>query len=318
MARYVYTDELSDVLASFNLAALSTDSAIVNEYLDEDIAIGESTVDALCGREFTPLAQHVHVVSGRGSTVLRLPNTPVFDVQSVQVGVDGVGIGYAINGSDVRVNRRSGSISVRDNMSVTGATPLAAMSYFPRGDNNIVVSYRTSYAQVGDNIGTTALAAAAIHDVAAVTTDASYAYIALARPMSGWKKDGSRTLDSIAPTKMLKAPAGGTAVDDSSHWTMLTPSRLRCAIANYSATAQYTLCYVPHAIGQAALLLAACETMRKRSIRDAAGSGGGSTLRVAGPFQESYGQGYQYKGQIDAFTERAMSLIKPYICAVVA
>lgn len=318
MSRYAALDELTDLLTSVNLLALGADAAAQAPYLTEDLEAGESAVETLCGRVFVPGAQQVRTVSGRNQSQIRLPEAPVLDVQTVSVGVDGGGTGFSINPTDLRLDRTTGRISIRSTVTISGVAPLACMAYFPKGDNNIVVAFRTGYAAIGSNVGPAALATAAYPDVAVVSTDASYAYFDLPKATALWKSSADAVVSTRAPLVMWKTASGSTtATDDSARWTLISPRRLRCAIANYTASAQYVFGYVPHAIGRAALLLAACETLRNKSMRDAAGSAGGVTSRAAGPFREDYG-GFQYKGQIDAFTAQAASLVKPYVRAVVA
>lgn len=318
MSRYAALDELTDLLTSVNLLALGADAAAQAPYLTEDLEAGESAVEAFCGRTFVPCAQAVHVVGGRNQSQIRLPGSPVFDVLAVQVGVDGGGTGFTINPSDLRLDRKAGRISLRSTLTISGVAPLMTMAYFPQGDNNVVVTYRTGWAAIGSNVGASALATAAFPDVATVSTDASYAYFDLPAATALWKKDGAATVAQRAPLVMWKTASGSsTATDDSTNWTLITPRRLRCLIASYTASAQYVFAYVPHAVGQAALQFAACETLRKKSIRDAAGSAGGVLSRTAGPFKEDYGD-FQYAKQIAAFTERAQALLRPYVHAVVA
>lgn len=317
MSRYAALDELTDLLTSVNLLALGADAAAQAPYLTEDLEAGESAVEVLCGRAFVPCTQRVHVAHGRNQSEIRLPEVPVFDVQAVQVGVDGGGTGFTIQPTDLRLDRRSGRISIRSTVTISGVAPLACMAYFPRGDNNLVVTYRTGYAAIGSNVGASALATAAFPDVATVSTDASYAYFDLPHATALWKKSADATVATRAPLQMQKTLAGATtATDDSANWTLISPRRLRCPIASYTATAQYVFCYVPHAIGQAALQLAVCETLRKKSIRDAAGSAGGIISRSAGPFKEDYGE-FQYAAQIKTFTAQAQTLLRPYVRAVV-
>lgn len=312
MGRYLYVDELTDALANVTLAGMG-DSTPQARILEAEIGRAEQMVDAYCGQTFTPLAQWTEIETGEMGATYRLRRAPVYDVLSLTVGADSASTGYTVTGSSLRLARADGRVALKSTYALSGVVGAAAAVPWGTSALGLSVTYRTSYAAVGDNIGTAAVLLTGLPRVAHASTDATYGYLDLPEPYALWK-----TATAVrAPMQVWK-----DGVDDSATWTMIadgsgSPRRLRCALASYASGSTYVVHYVPQAIGLATREQATAAVLQHRSYRDVAGSAGGIVSRSVGPFSESYGGAgsYQFAGQVDALTKAAQALCAPYVRA---
>ena len=310
--RYSHVEDLLNRIYGVDMSALTgTDygenTAKRDELLGLDLSCAEDDIDSYCASNFQPLRTWVDVLSGDGSSQIMLKHAPVFDVLQCTLRYEPVSSSTLIPPSMLRIDKETGYISVKPNLSLAGVmTGGVLTNLFPDGMMNVVIQYRTAFAQTGDNIGMTALAAEECPAVATVTTDATLAHFNLCEPF-GPDKTGSL----LTTRPMHKMLADG--VDDSVNWTMASEYELTCAIAHYSAAKKYQFCYVPSPICNAVVDTAAANVLlhlgTKRGVAGAIGVD-------AGPFRSRFDVGGQYSGQIKEMREGAKAVLQRYRRAV--
>lgn len=315
MSRYAHLDDLKDVLKGISLdawsvGALGNDTTERDRLLEGFLEQADTWVDGATQRVFTPLMQRMDILSGTGGTALSLPGSPVVDVQSVQIITGPYSPAIAVPPQSLRLDRAIGRLTILPGLQVMA--PMVGSAFpswtFPKGISNVLVQYRTGYAIVGGNVSSTALLADPWPQIAAVTTDASYAYFTLPSDF-GLYKSGV-TIASRGAGAMLRDGS-----DDSVNWSMVSPRQLRCPIASYSSAANYVFVHLPAAISQAVVAKATADVLRDKGAKDGAG-GGGATRIQAGPFSQDFGE-MAYAGQIKALDADAARLVSPYRRALV-
>jgi hypothetical protein len=314
MSRYGKTSDLVAKLFGVNLGVFSgttfgENTANRDAFLDSCLLEADSLVDEFCQENYTPLQNRFEAVSGDGSTSLVLKHTPITDVQRVTVTYDPLGLTNRIDAPIQRLDPDSGLLVIKPTFAVQGAIPVfggaAAYNYaFAPGRLNVWAQYRSGFSQVGNNVGMDVIPTLWCPRVANVWTDASYAYFDCAQPYGPYS--AGEKLNTITNHKMLK---GG--VDDSSHWTMVSSSQLKCAIADYSAGSIYLLCYVPLEICSSATEWATARALVSLGTKSHKGSSGGGKSWKAGPFGEDFGD-YQYAGHVKEMQQSAQDKLRRF------
>lgn len=327
--RYAAPDELADALVSVGLSALGDANAITAAHTVQ-LSDAEQWVDDVCDRTFTPLAQWQLPLHGRGTATLRVPKVPIFDLQQISIAA-GASLGGALLGpSQLLLDRDRGVIALKPTLTVQATYPMPATgnaysTVFARGLNNITITYRTGYAALGNNLGQSVLNTAQFPRLLQITVSGSTVYADTPEPYALWTANstgrGGLTLDKSFPLQMLKISGGSLdttqATDHSAKWTMVSATRLSCALADYDAAATYLFVYVPRAIGRATVRRALAQTLRDKSIRDFAGSAGGASEEAVGPFRVRYGGDFQYDKQAAAADTSARELLRRYASAAI-
>jgi hypothetical protein len=320
MGRYATVTDVRDRLRGVNLnvwllSQLGGSTAELERLLEQRLSDGEAQVDEHCQRQFVPLVRHTETISGKGSVQLRLRNAPIYDILQIQIRADGFSSVATLTAADLRLDRAAGIVSIKPSLPNAGALPLLGpnMAYrnqFGHGRQNVVAQYRSAYAVVGDNISLTQLADEGWDRVAAVSTDASYAYFD--PPVQFAPYRATVALSTLPSIRMLK-----DGVDDSANWSAVSPTRLRVAIGSYAAAARYVLVYVPWAVSGAAAETAAALALLHKGVTDGSGGSGGVVSLTAQGFREDYGD-FQYAGQAKAFIESARSMLHGFRRALIA
>lgn len=312
MPRYAHVNELKARLHGVRLDVLTDtrwggSTANLDRLLTADLDGAEAWVDQYTGRDFTPLAKRMDVISGKGRPRLMLKHFPIIDILQVDVKYDPLSSGTTFGPDALRVDQETGIISLRPSFAVQGPMGGSINQYqraFATGDHNIVVQYRSGFVQVGDNVGLAVLATLGVQRIGTITTVSSAKVFTCAEPYANCNEGA--LLSTRPPLAMLK-----NGVDDSANWTMIDSRSLSIPTASYSAMATYLFAYVPAAIGGAAVEWAAGSVLSHKGTKDHPGSAGGAVSVSAGPFKEDYGE-MQYAGQIKEMQTEAKGLLQPY------
>ena len=312
MPRYAHVNELRARLHGVNLESLLTtrwggSTTNLDRLLTADLEGAEAWVDQYTERDFTPLAKRMDVISGTGRPRLMLRHFPIVDVLQVDVKYDPLSSGITFGADALRVDQETGILSLRPSFAAQGLGGMMVNTYrnaFARGDHNVAVQYRSGYAQIGDNVGLTALAAQYVQRIGTITTVGSTKVFTCAEPYA--LCDEGQLLSTRPPLAMLK-----NGVDNSDKWTMVDSRRLSIVTTDYDASATYLFAYVPAAVGGATIEWAAATLLTHKGTKDHPGSAGGATSVSAGPFKEDYGE-FQYAGQVKDMQEEAKGLLQPF------
>lgn len=317
MARLAHIDDLKAALRGVDLSAWSqgqagNDTTQLDAALESALLSAESEVEGFTGASFAPLQQWTDTLSGKGGASVRVKRSPVVDVLDLSVRSAPIGGFTTLPASAWRLDRATGAVVIQPSaMAAAGASvPAGLYAYtFPFGHSNVVARYRTGFAAVGDNVASSVLADDPWPRVAAVSTDASFAYLELPERYGLFKV--STTIATRGAGKVLKNGA-----DDSVNWTMETPTRLRCPIAAYSSIAKYVFVFVPAGVSDAVVELAHADMLRAKGSNDVGGTGGAISLS-AGPFSESYGE-FPYAKTIESLVASAQSKLRAFKRALIA